>query len=369
MAKWSRTWRDVDGETVAGSWRHAFINNGGSYHLTDLLVYADGVIDCWGLVTLEEFRDKLRTGWVATTLEEGAPAFAHEVASWTFADVESWIDADELYAEVVDQVETLNGRPGSSDRCLEALDVYLADQTEPNRERLAVAYGAIAEHRRRYVLGDQDAKDWPLRVLMTPVGQQLSGQVVTAGRRSESLDYFARRTASREKAEEKTPPAEPASVVVPGSFHHQGWPDPPGLLALHTQYPAPVRIGAVTWPTVEHAYWALRTTDRDVRDAVLAEPNPYGLSGLASASPARSGWDASLSAVVAQLLRAKFQQHEDLARVLLATGDGRIVFHATGFGDAYSYNSRRFLIGRLLEVVRAEQRAWRFGLLDLGALD
>lgn len=29
-----------------------------TYYLTDLLVYADGIVDCWGLVTLEQFRGK-----------------------------------------------------------------------------------------------------------------------------------------------------------------------------------------------------------------------------------------------------------------------------------------------------------------------
>ena len=67
-----RTWRNVDGERIEGTWRHAFIRNGGNYFLTDLLIYADGMVDCWGLETLEGFADKLASGWVATDLPEGA---------------------------------------------------------------------------------------------------------------------------------------------------------------------------------------------------------------------------------------------------------------------------------------------------------
>ncbi|MEU3561851.1 hypothetical protein [Kitasatospora sp. NPDC006786] len=59
-----------------------FIRNGGNYFLTDLLIYADGLIDCWGLVTVEEFAEELRSGWVATTFEDGARASAHHVAAW-----------------------------------------------------------------------------------------------------------------------------------------------------------------------------------------------------------------------------------------------------------------------------------------------
>ena len=368
MPKWSRTSRDVDGEDVVGSWRHVFINNGGSYFLTDLTVYADGLVDCWGLITLDEFRDKLRTGWVATSFKEGARASAHEVASWTFTNVQSWVSADELFSEVADQIQSLNDRPDSSDHCLEALETYLADQTEANRMLLADAFTAIPDHRKNYILGDMDARAWPLRVLITPVGADLAGEIVTEDRRAEALAYFAEREASRQESAARKPPVA-AAVVVPGSFHHKGWPDPPGILALHTQYPAPVTIGNVTYPTVEHAYWALRTTDPAVREAILAETNPYGLTRLAAESPARHGWDAALQATITQLLRAKFQQHEALAQQLLATGEGRIVFQATGFGDAYAYNSRRHLIGRLLELVRAEQRAWRSGLLNIGAVE
>lgn len=367
MAKWNRTSRQVDGQEIIGSWRHAFINNGGSYYLTDLKVYADGLIDCWGLVTLEDFRDKLRSGWVATTFEEGAEASVFEVASWRFTDVRSWVSADEVYAEVVDEIDLLNGRPDSSDRCLQSLDTYLADPTETNRLRLAEAYEAVPEHRRKYLLGDMDAHDWPLRELITPIGEDLDGEVVTEERRAAALEYFAQRGPNYLPPADRTAPV-PAAVIVPASMHHQGWPDPPGIVALHTQYPAPVRIGDVTYPTVEHAFWALRTTDPDIRQAVLAQTSPYGLSQLAAQAPVRAGWDDALESTITQLLRAKFQQHEALAEELLATGHRRIVFQAIGFGDIQTDDNRRHLIGRLLELVRAEQRARRSGLLDLATL-
>lgn len=298
----------------------------------------------------------------------GARASAHEVASWTFTNVQSRVSAEEPFAEVVDRIESLNNRPDSSDRCLDALDAYLADETEANRQLRADAFEAIPDHRKSYILGDMDAREWPILVLITPVGSDLAGEVVTEERRAEALEYFAERAALREKSADRTLPVA-AAVVVPGSFHHKGWPDPPGILALHNQYPAPLQIGDVTYPTVEHAYWALRTTDGAVRNAVLAETNPYGLPRISAESPARDGWDSSLQATITQLLRAKFQQHEALAQELLATGEGRIVFQATGFSDAYEYNSRRHLIGRVLEAVRAEQRAWRSGPLDLGVLE
>src|ERR1044071_3791621 len=38
---------------IEGTWRTVFINNGGTHYLTDLKIYADGLIDCWGLVDLD----------------------------------------------------------------------------------------------------------------------------------------------------------------------------------------------------------------------------------------------------------------------------------------------------------------------------
>ncbi|MEY9840704.1 hypothetical protein [Streptacidiphilus sp. EB103A] len=33
--------------------------------------HVDGLIDCWELIDLAEFEQKLHSGWVATSLEEG----------------------------------------------------------------------------------------------------------------------------------------------------------------------------------------------------------------------------------------------------------------------------------------------------------
>lgn len=50
VGSWRCTYRVVDGARIEGTWRPAFIWNGGTYYLTDLLIYADGKVDCWGLV-------------------------------------------------------------------------------------------------------------------------------------------------------------------------------------------------------------------------------------------------------------------------------------------------------------------------------
>ena len=91
------------------------------------------MVDCWGLVTLEEFEGKLASGWVATTLEEGARASARDLASWKLAEPQTWMTPQRLLGEVRDAVDILNGRPDSTRRCVAAVEVYRSELAEENR--------------------------------------------------------------------------------------------------------------------------------------------------------------------------------------------------------------------------------------------
>jgi hypothetical protein len=328
VAFYDRTYRMVDDERIEGTWRPAFIRNGRTYFLTDLKIYADGVVDCWGLVTFDEFVEKVRTGWVATDLPEGGRASAHGVADWTFHEPESWVDEEALIGEVADEIDKLAGRPDSTDRCVAAVDAYLADQSEANRAALREAYLAIPEHLRMFALGDQDAKDGPLLDLAFDNGEEA---------RQGSLAYFAERNAGGEKAPKET--TQP-TVIIPGRMYHGEPPDNTGLEVLQNDFPAPITVAGRTFPTVADAY------------RELAPPQ------------AENGADVRL-AVMAGLLRVKFRQHPDLAEVLLSTGDTRIVSHEY-FGSRFwsTGDDGRHWVARLLEVVRAEIAAERAGIVS-----
>jgi predicted NAD-dependent protein-ADP-ribosyltransferase YbiA (DUF1768 family) len=64
-----------------------------------------------------------------------------------------------------------------------------------------------------------------------------------------------------------------------------------------------------------------------------------------------------------RLLRAKFAQHPEMARTLLATGDARILCATLG-SDYWTSSGQRSSnwIGRLLEVVRSELAALDAGI-------
>lgn len=364
MAIRRRTWRNVDGERIEGTWRHAFIRNGGTYYLTDLLIYADGMVDCWELVTLEEFATKLASGWVATELTDGARASAHHLAAWTFAEPQTWLTPEMLLGEVRDDIDQLNGRPDSTDRCLAALEVFRDQPTENNRTALRQAYEAIPEHLRIYALGDQDSKDWPLQVLVAGPGNHLGRYdedvVVTEEMHTAALNYFTNRDQQHQRYADKTPadgPTEPieTSILINQTVFPRGWPEDPGILVLRNEFPAPITVGGQTYPTVTHAYWALAVADDQQQAAILRADTPYAAQKIAEDATLRAGWPHARIAVMTRLLRLKFSQHPDLAATLTTTGSTRLIYTETGstFWGQRGLEGRNWM-GRLLELVRSE---------------
>jgi predicted NAD-dependent protein-ADP-ribosyltransferase YbiA (DUF1768 family) len=364
------THRTADGIRVPGTWRHAFIRNGDHY-LTDLFVYADGLIDCWGLVTLDEFEQKLRSGWVATELPDGARVSAHDLASWKFSEPYTWLTPDVLLAEIRDTIDQLNGRPDSTGRCLAAVDVFLADRTEQNRAAARAAYHAIPATQRHYALGDMDRKDGPLRVLVTGPGGEFEdepGERATQEDYDEALAYFedrARRIADRPSRVAADDPPTPVAPAIHLYVSHPLKPSQtPGVKALRNEYPADLLIGGVSYPTVTHAYWALSTTDREARAAARSAHNAFAARSAAADAARRPGWEQARAAVMTMLLRAKFTQHPHLAAALLDTGDATLVYDDPDLGSYWGDNGGhgRNWTGRLLELVRSELRADAAGI-------
>lgn len=163
MASFFRTYRMTnDGKRIDGVFAMAFIHNS-TYHLTHISIYQDGLIDCWGLVNFEEFREKVRSGWVVTQLPPDARVDVSFLASFTVSKAQYRVDAEQFIREVADEIEALNGRPTSHDRCVAAWNAFKSAPSEKTKEALHLAYEAVPEHNRRYLLGDQDRKDSLIR--------------------------------------------------------------------------------------------------------------------------------------------------------------------------------------------------------------
>jgi hypothetical protein len=143
-----------------------------------------------------------------------------------------WLTPEMLLGEIRDEIDELNGRPDSSERCLAVVDVFRRDPSEENRAALREAYEAIPEHLRIYALGDQDRKDFPLQILVTGPGNEIerwegNHTLVTEAMHAQALDYFAERKREREEYAAKIPvdgPTEPveSSLHIPQRFFPKG---------------------------------------------------------------------------------------------------------------------------------------------------
>jgi len=145
----------------------AFIHNS-DYQLTHISIYKDGLIDCWGLVDFEGFKQKVRSGWVVTRPPQKAKVSVSFLASFTAVKADYWIDPEEFIKEVADEIEELNDRPTTSDLCRKAWESYTGSPTDEKKEALRLTYEAVPEHNRMYVGGDMDTKDNDIRAVLYP---------------------------------------------------------------------------------------------------------------------------------------------------------------------------------------------------------
>jgi ribA/ribD-fused uncharacterized protein len=98
----------------------------------------------------------------------------------------------------------------------------------------------------------------------------------------------------------------------------------------------PVRVFGRTWPTSEHAFNAAKffgTADGYV-SAIECAPTP-GIAkhlGRARQYPIRHDWDLISPAVMTLIVTRKFEQHDDLRDMMVAT-DGRALVEGNSHGD------------------------------------
>jgi ribA/ribD-fused uncharacterized protein len=93
-------------------------------------------------------------------------------------------------------------------------------------------------------------------------------------------------------------------------------------------YPSTVQFEGALYPTAEHAYQAGKARKPEVRDWILSAPSP---ALAAMAAHGLYTWDVVPNWAeikfdrMRRVLRAKFEQHPELKKILLNTGEARLV--------------------------------------------
>lgn len=119
---------------------------------------------------------------------------------------------------------------------------------------------------------------------------------------------------------------------------------------------APVVYRGRLYPTAEHAYQAAKVADPVKFEEVANAKTPGLAKALGRRYKDRADWDLVKVEVMTDIVRAKFEQHEDLAELLVSTGDA-VLEEGNAWGDSFwgVYNGRgRNELGKILMKIRSE---------------
>jgi N-glycosidase YbiA len=103
---------------------------------------------------------------------------------------------------------------------------------------------------------------------------------------------------------------------------------------LSNFYPAVVLLDGVEYPTVEHAYQAAKTFDLEWRAEIRSAHRPGEAKRLGQKVSMRDDWNSVRLVVMLDLLRQKFFLHDDLAALLLETGERELI-EGNYWGDKF----------------------------------
>lgn len=127
---------------------------------------------------------------------------------------------------------------------------------------------------------------------------------------------------------------------------------------LSNFWPAPVKMYGLEYPTVEHAYQAAKTLDKEEREFIRLQSTPGNAKRAGKTLTVREDWETFKVGAMKILLERKFSIPH-LKEKLLATGDALIVEENT-WGDTFwgvCNGKGQNTLGKLLMEVRASLRS------------
>lgn len=132
---------------------------------------------------------------------------------------------------------------------------------------------------------------------------------------------------------------------------------------LSNFYAAPITWNLVVYPTVEHAYQALKTRDPDEQEWVRTALTPAEAKRRGKDIVLREDWNDFRFPLMWQLLVEKFGRHVDLRTKLLQTEDTLLVegnnWHDTVWGKCHCARHRgrgQNQLGKMLMDIRKDYK-------------
>lgn len=93
---------------------------------------------------------------------------------------------------------------------------------------------------------------------------------------------------------------------------------------LSNFFPCKVELEGRTYPTVEHAFQAMKSLDEADREKIQKAAKPGSAKALGKRVKLREGWNDLRLVIMLEAVRSKFSD-PDLKKLLLETGDAELV--------------------------------------------
>ena len=125
---------------------------------------------------------------------------------------------------------------------------------------------------------------------------------------------------------------------------------------LSNFHPCLIKYENLEYPSAEHLYVALKTTDESIREAIAGIPAAKDVKAFGMTIKLRPNWNDIRLSMMYIVVSEKFQQNKDLAEKLIATGDNELVEH-NWWNDKYwgkHFGEGENHLGRTLMEVREE---------------
>ena len=118
----------------------------------------------------------------------------------------------------------------------------------------------------------------------------------------------------------------------------------------------PVTIDGKLWPTAEHYFQAMKFESKHDREEIRSVKSPMEAArkGRDRRRKLRKNWNSIKDKVMRDAVLHKFTQHQELKKMLLATGTARLVEHTENdsyWGDGGD-GSGKNMLGKILMEVR-----------------
>ena len=164
--------RDPMPERIAGD-RSMFCyqDEAGDYYLTLVEIFAEDKIVLQWLpesitLTFDELKALVPQERVRSSPPVGSTIKLMGLGEARLAAIDYEIAIDSKLAEISDMLKKLKGEPDSAELCVQRYEEYCEQPSVEARDKLREAYEAVPEHERMYLLGDQDRKDFPIRIII-----------------------------------------------------------------------------------------------------------------------------------------------------------------------------------------------------------